>query len=157
MATHKASADSVFQALTVNLDRKPRSIVARRYDAMLRELRFLGEREDKNLAYLRSCGWNDDRLKVLFGLNCIYQKVIGPLDASTRTGKSGIGSTHTITHGALRFDLAHSTRVRKAREDFFAMVIQLGFRHDWMTKNTCGDLVFYIARYEHGKESAEGD
>lgn len=154
MATQNSSAESVFKALTKHLDRKPRSAVERRYDAMIRELCFLEERQNENLTFLRSRRWNDDRLKVLFGLNCIYQEVIGPLDASTRTGEAGIGSTYPIAHGAMRFDAAHSFNVRKASTDFFAMVVKLGFQHDWMTKNTCGDLVFYIARYEHEQEGS---
>lgn len=96
-------------------------------------------------------------MKVLFGLNCIYQEVIGPLDASTRTGQAGIGSAHPITHGAMRFDGTHSFNVRKVSTDFFTMVIKLGFQRDWMTKNTCGDLVFYIARHEREQTMGDGD
>ena len=122
---------------------------------MLRELGFLGERENENLAFIRSRNWSDQRLSALFSLNSIYQEVLGPLDASARTGQAGLGSQHPIVHGSMRFDAAHTARVRSAIEDFFTMVNELGFhRRDWMTKNTCGDLVFYIARHE--RESGEG-
>lgn len=155
-AQKEASAESVFKALTRNLDRKPRAAVERRYQAMVRELGFLQERQNENLIYLRSRKWGDEQFKVLFSLNCIYQEVIGPLDASTRVGSSGIGSTYPITHGAMRFDGSHSSRVRLATQDFFSMVAELGFLREWVTKNTCGDLIYYIARYERD-EIERGD
>lgn len=155
MATQKASAESVFKSLTKDLDHKSRNAVDRRYQAMVRELSFLGERQNENLAFIRTKKWSDERLKVLFGLNCIYQEVIGPLDASTRHGEVGIGVQYPIAHGAMRFDERHSFNVREATNDFFEMVVKLGFRRDWMTKNTCGDLVYYIARHE--REVSEGD
>lgn len=156
MATVPRPTDPVLAALTRHLDVKPRNAVARRHDAMLRELSFLGERENENLAFIRSRNWTDQRLSALFSLNSIYQEVLGPLDASARTGQAGLGSQHPIVHGSMRFDAAHTARVRSAVEDFFTMVNELGFRRDWMTKNTCGDLVFYIARYER-ESGADGD
>lgn len=134
---------------------------------MLRELAFLGTKEDKGLAFIRLRNWTDAKLSVLFGLNCIYQEVLGPLDASARTGRRtdveangilglGLGSSHPIVHGSQRFDAAHTARVKDAMEDFFGLVAKLGFRRDWMTKNTCGDLVYWIARYEREKD-AEGE
>ena len=148
MAAKRASADSILKSLTRGLDHNPRIAVERRYQAMVRELAFLQERQNEDLAYLRTQKWTDERIKVLFGFNCIYQEVIGPLDASTRTSRSGIGSEVPITHGSMRFDGAHSARIRKATDDFFSMVAELGFIRQWMTKNTCGDLVYYIARHE---------
>jgi hypothetical protein len=156
MATDQRRTDPVLLALTRHLDLKPRSAVMRRHEAMLRELSFLGERENENLAFIRSRNWTEQRLSVLFSLNCIYQEVLGPLDASARTGQAGLGTEHPIVHGSLRFDSAHTARVRSAVEDFFTMVGELGFRRDWMTKNTCGDLVYYIARHER-ESNADGD
>lgn len=162
-------ADPVLQALTRNLDPKPRSAVLRRHEAMLRELNFLGVRENENLAFIRARNWTDARLGALFSLNCIYQEVLGPLDASARTGydgaqsqasrlgltprmeSHGLGRRYPILHGSQRFDSAHTARVKSAVEDFFELVSELGFRRDWMTKNTCGDLVYYIARHEREK------
>jgi hypothetical protein len=155
MATVQRATDPVLVALTRHLDPKPRNAVARRHEAMLRELAFLGERENENLVFIRTRNWTDQRLSALFSLNSIYQEVLGPLDASARTGQAGLGSQHPIVHGSMRFDAAHTARVRSAVEDFFSMVNELGFRRDWMTKNTCGDLVFYIARQE--RESGAGD
>lgn len=159
MAAQRIHQDPVMAALMQPLDAKVRRAVARRYDAMLRELAFLGEKKDQNLAFIRSRGWGDTRLGVLFGLTCVYQEVLGPLDASARTGRRadvevngapalGLGSSCPIVHGSQRFDLAHVVRVKEAAEDFFGLVAKLGFRRDWMTKNTCGDLVYWIARHE---------
>ena len=156
MATNLRATDPVLAALTRHLDAKPRNAVARRHEAMLRELVFLSERENENLTFIRSRNWTDQRLSALFSLNCIYQEVLGPLDASARTGLAGLGTQHPIAHGSMRFDAAHSVRVRNAVEDFFTMVRELGFRRDWMTKNTCGDIVFYIARHER-ESGPDGD
>lgn len=166
MATQRVNQDPVLAALIRPLDAKVRNSVARRRDAMLRELAFLGTKEDKRLAFIRSRNWTDAKLNVLFGLNCIYQEVLGPLDASARTGRRvdvevkgqpglGLGSSHPIVHGSQRFDAAHTARVKDAMEDFFGLVAKLGFRRDWMTKNTCGDLVYWIARYEREKDAEE--
>jgi hypothetical protein len=157
MVTQKSTPETVLKVITKHLDHKPRGAVERRYAAMTRELRFLEERQDEKLAFLRSHRWNDDRLKVLFGLNCIYQEVIGPLDASIRAGEAGMGTRYPIVHGAMRFDRAYSSKVRKAATDFFTLVSKFGFQHDWMTKNTCGDLVYYIAKHEHEEEAGEND
>ena len=152
MATSQRAVDPVLAALSRHLDAKPRNAVARRHEAMLRELAFQGERGNEHLAYIRSRNWSDQRLSALFSLNSVYQEVLGPLDASSRAGHAGLGIQHPIVHGSMRFDSAHSARVRSAVEDFFSMVNSLGFRREWMAKNTCGDLLFYIARHE--RESA---
>jgi len=168
MATQRNDRDAVLAALTQGLDPKVRSAVVRRQEAMLRELAFLGSKEDERLAFIRSRNWTDARLSVLFSLNSVYQEVLGPLDASARTGRRadvevagapalGLGSSHPIVHGSQRFDAAHSARVKGAVEDFFGMVSELGLRRDWMTKNTCGDLVYWIARHEREKELGSGD
>lgn len=168
MATQRDDRDKVLAALTQRLDPKVRSSVVRRHEAMLRELAFLGSKQDERLTFIRPRGWTDARLSVLFSLNCVYQEVLGPLDASARTGRRadtevagapalGLGSSHPIVHGSNRFDAAHSARVKVAVEDFFEMVNELGLRRDWMTKNTCGDLVYWIARHERERDLDGGD
>jgi hypothetical protein len=117
---------------------------------MLRELRFREDRQDEDLAFIREHGWNDKRLAILFALNSVYQEVLGPLQASAIGGISGIGTTYPIAHGASRFDGAHAVRVNHAIEDFFAMSMELGFAREWMVKNTCKDLLYFIARRERG-------
>lgn len=168
MATQQNDRDLVLAALTQALDPKVRSAVVRRHEAMLRELSFLDTKQDERLAFIRSRNWTLARLSVLFSLNCVYQEVLGPLDASARTGRRadvevagapalGLGSSHPILHGSHRFDAAHAARVKDTVEDFFAMVSELGLRRDWMTKNTCGDLVYWIARHEREKAPGPGD
>jgi hypothetical protein len=168
MATQREDRDRVLAALTQGLDPKVRSAVVRRHEAMLRELAFLGAKEDERLNFIRPRGWTDARLSALFSLNCVYQEVLGPLDASARAGRRadaeaaglpalGLGSSHPIVHGSSRFDAAHTARVKGAVEDFFEMVSELGLRRDWMTKNTCGDLVYWIARYERERDLDRGD
>ncbi len=163
MAKQRTTIDSVLTALTKPLDAKVRSSVTRRHEAMVRELAFLESKQDERLAFIRTRGWSDAKLSVLFGFNSVYQEVLGPLHASARTGRSadkevnggpalGLGSSHPIVHGSQRFDSAHTVRVKSAVEDFFGLVAELGFRRDWMTKNTCGDLVYWIARHEREKD-----
>lgn len=167
MAKQRSDTGAVLAALTQPLDAKVRGAVTRRHEAMLRELAFLSSKEDERLAFIRLRNWSDEKLSALFSLNCIYQEVLGPLDASARTGPQvgqranggpalGLGSSHPIVHGSQRFDAAHTARVRNAVEDFFGLVAELGFRRDWMTKNTCGDLVYWVARHERESENAEG-
>lgn len=158
MAAQSSTTDSVFKALTKPLDYRPRIAVERRYKAMVRELVYLQERQNEHLVFLRKREWSDERLRVLFALNCLYQEVIGPLDASTRTSNVSLGWQHPISYGQMRFDRGHSYVVRRATEDFFTMVSKLGFLRGWMTKNTCGDLVYWIARHEReGSEEEAGD
>lgn len=164
MAKQRTDSDPVLAALTQPLDAKVRGSVIRRHEAMVRELAFLESKQDQNLAFLRSRKWSYQKLSVLFGLNCIYQEVLGPLDASARSGRQsdsdanstpalGLGSSHPIVRGSQRFDSAHTVRVKSAVEDFFGLVSELGFRRDWMTKNTCSDLVYWIARHEREADS----
>lgn len=168
MAKDGSKLESVLKAITQPLDPKVRGAVIRRHEAMLRELAYLNSKQDERLMFLRSRHWSDARLSVLFSLNCIYQEVLGPLDASARTSRQadsdasetpalGLGSSYPIVHGSQRFDSAHTARVRSALEDFFIVVGKLEFRRDWMTKNTCGDLVYWIARYEREMNSDGGD
>lgn len=164
MAKQRTAIDSVLTALTQPLDAKVRGSVTRRLEAMVRELAFLESKQDERLAFIRKRGWSNAKLSVLFSLNSVYQEVLGPLDASARTGRSadkeinggpaiGLGSSHPIVHGSQRFDSAHTVRVKSAVEDFFDLAVELGFRRNWMSQNTCGELVYWIARYEREKDS----
>jgi len=156
MATKLGPADPVLHALVKYLAPQPRKAVIRRHEAMLRELAFLHEKQDENLRFILSKKWTDKRLSVLFSLNSVYQEVVGPLSASARGGRAGLGTEYPILHGATRFDAAHAARARSAAQDFFEMIRELDFQTDWMTKNTCGDLIFYIARHERGLVAGDG-
>lgn len=131
-----------------------RGNVDRRCEAMLRELDFLRERQNENLTYLRSKGWVDERLQVLFVLNSVYQLCIGPLQSSARIN-AGLGGDYPIRHGADVFDIGRAGIVIEMVTDFFSMAADLGFLRDWMTKNTCGDLIYWIARHERDLEALQ--
>lgn len=155
MAMEDKRSDPILAALTAPMSMKPRQAVMRRHEAMLGELRFLSEREspDENLSFIRRHKWSDERLSALFALNSVYQEVLGPLHASTRVGAAGLGTEYPIRHGSQRFDASHNVRVQNAIDDFYAIVERLGFLKEWMTRNTCGDLVYYIARFERDSDS----
>lgn len=155
MATQAAKGDPVLNALLGRLSPKPRALVVRRVEAMGRELQYLRESNSEDLAFIRTRKWSDVRLRALFAVNSVYQEVLGPLQASAKGSISGLGREQPILHGTQRFDRAHSAKVNSALEGFFSMVSDMGFQQDWMSKNTCGDLVFFIARYEHKRDAAE--
>jgi hypothetical protein len=129
-----------------------RTSVERRYEAMLRELQFLLSCENENLKYLRNKGWSDERLQVLFVLNSIYQLCVGPLQSSGRV-TAGLGGEFPILHGADVFGSSRAALVNGMAADFFFMAAELGFLRDWMTKNTCGELIYWVARHERNLDS----
>jgi hypothetical protein len=142
-------AEQFLASLLRPVQRRPREAVLARHSAMARELRFRRSNGDEALKYLQGRGWTDARFHVLFALNCIYQEILGPLQASSRSGIAGLGTNYPVMHGTQRFDPAYSERVNFLIGDFMAMVAGLNFTRDWLYQNTCGDLIFYIARHEH--------
>jgi hypothetical protein len=148
MSADESANDSVLSLLTVRLSPKPRASVVRRYEAMVRELQYLREKRDENLVFIRKRKWSDVRLRALFAVNSVYQEVLGPLQAAAKGSTGGLGRDLPILHGSQRFDGAQSARVNATLEGFFLMISEMGFQRDWMSKNTCGDLIFYIARHE---------
>lgn len=145
-------AQNVLNLLISQMDRKLRAAILRRHSAMTRELTFLAQKDDRRVSYLRQKGWSDDRFYVLFALNCVYQEVLGPLHASSQIGVAGMGREHPIRYGSELFDEDHAKRVRFAIQDFFKLVGELQFPREWMSKNTCGDLVYFIERKEREEE-----
>lgn len=151
--------DYVLEALTKPLDVKVRNAVVRRHAAMVRELEFMVTKQDTRLQFIQSRHWSNEKLSALFALNSFYQEVLGPLDASARARSHsgsvaeerqshGLGSLHPILYGGPRFDSAHAMKVRSAVDDFFWLVRNLGFRREWISKNTSGDIVYWIDRAE---------
>lgn len=151
----REAARPIFRALTRSLDRKVAESISRRCDAMERELSFLAEKVDQNLEFVRTRRWTDDRFLVLFILNSFYQEFLGPLEASGR-GETNLGREFPILHGTNRFDQAHRNLVWMASMDFSFLIANFDFLQEWMTKNTAGDLVYWIARYEREKEPEIG-
>ena len=124
---------------------------------MLRELKYLSDNGDVRLGAIRRHNWTDAKLSVLFALNSVYQEILGPLDASAREDQAGLGTNHPILHGSQRFDRASSRSIHTGVRDFMTLVAELGFVPDWLTKNTCGDLIFYIDRHESHPTNGESD
>lgn len=148
MAKNESDENPVLAVLAQRLAPKPRVSVMRRYDAMVRELAYLNEKREQNLVFIRRRKWSDVRLCSLFAVNSVYQEILGPLQASARESLSGLGRDLPILHGSQRFDSAHAARVNAALDGFFLLVSELGFQRQWMSKNTCGDLIYFIARHE---------
>src|SRR5271154_6356672 len=103
---------SIAQPVIRLMDGRVRHGVLRRVDAMERELVFLMERKDENVALIRRRGWTDNRLQLLFLLNSMYQQLIGPLQAAARGGPEGLGSAVAICHGRTLFDRAGAARTQ---------------------------------------------
>jgi hypothetical protein len=152
MQPEERHAEQFLTYLLKPVQRRPREAVLARHAAMVRELKFRDSNRDEALEYLRGRGWSDARFHVLFALNCVYQEILGPLQASSRSGIAGLGTQYPIIHGTKLFDTDHSERVNFVIVDFMAIVEGLHFTRDWLYKNTCGDLIFYIARYEHEQD-----
>lgn len=124
-----------------------RASVERRFEAMARELKFLHDKQDERVGFIRGRGWSDERLRMLFVLNSVYQLFLGPLHSSART-TSGLGAEHPILHGSEAFNRSRAREVDELARDFFGIVSASGCRPEWMAKNTCGDIVYWIGRYE---------
>lgn len=146
--------EPVFNVLAEGIDKKVRDSMLRRYEAMERELTYLAGKDDRNLSFIRARNWTDDRLLVLFVLNCFYQQVVGPLQSSARGGVAKLGTDIPIKHGSMIYDGARSKKINSAVNDFFKLSFGLKYERAWMTKNTASDVVFYVARFEreaHGE------
>lgn len=130
------------------MEARVRRDVERRIELMERELAFLVDREDQNVAFIRRRGWCDERLQVLFLLNSVYQKVLGPLQAAAKEGPEGLGSTVPVKHGSSVFSRQTTGTVQLAMKDFLAMVEGLQLHRSWLHANTCGDAIYEIASYE---------
>ncbi len=141
-------AQQITRPLLSALDSRVRRNVARRIDAMERELAFLVAREDRNVAYLRRRGWTNDRIHVLFALNSVYQQVLGPIQAATRGGPDGLGREIPVRYGNTSYDAASARAASSALRDFYALVAELRVPPDWLYANTCGEVVFRIAKFE---------
>jgi len=139
--------------LVAVLDPAVRRSVHRRFDAMIRELKYLQANRADELTYLNEKGWTEQRLKVLLVLNSVYQLAIGPLHASARS-TVGLGLTIPISHGTDLFDRSKAREVNEMVAAYKSFVEALSIKADWLTKNTAGDLVYWIARWERESDGA---
>lgn len=109
---------------------------------MVRELEFMRTREEPGLAQLTGMGWTATHLHVIFVMNSIYQRVLGPSLAAARGGPEGLGTTIPVRHGSLVFDLKSARIVNDAWSSFQRITLKLGVRTRWLQANTCSDLVY---------------
>ena len=109
---------------------------------MVRELDFLGQRDDRGLAILRSVGWEDDHFHVIFLLNSLYQRVLGPEKSAAREGPKGLGAAIPVHHGSTIFDRQSAQQIKAAERSFNEMIQQLNVNVHWLYANTCRDLVY---------------
>jgi hypothetical protein len=112
---------------------------------MERELKFLGDKEDERLIFIRQGGWTDERMQLLFVLNSVYQIVIGPLQSAARMGPEGLGRAVPVKHGNLLVNADSAQGAHKAMRAFGAMVRALKYWQELLHCSTCGDAVFSIA------------
>lgn len=140
--------DPVTAALVKNLDRELRTQIVRRSESMLREKRFLQEREDRSLSFVKNLGWTDERLEVLCGLNSFYQLVLGPLASSARERFGILGREIPILYGeTLRFDAERGSRLRRAHTAFFETIADVPDAQGVVTAPHFSDLLFRLARH----------
>lgn len=147
--------DRVTSILVDQLDRELRIQILRRREAMLRELRFLEEREDPSLLSIRRSDWTNERLEVLCGLNAFYQLVLGPLASSSRDRFGELGREIPIQYGELlRFDAERSRRLRRAHMAFMVAIGDVPDVQGLLTAPQFRDMVFRLAR--HVEENGRG-
>jgi len=137
------------------LDGPVRMSIRRRIDKMEREYDYLRSREEHDLSFALSCGWSDQKFYVLFVLNSIYQLCVGPLHASARSS-GGIGRNIAIRHGSDSYDSGRARVVNAMAIDFDNLASKLGIEPGLLQKNTCKDLVYWIARGERERDGFNG-
>ena len=114
---------------------------------MLRELRFLEERQDRRLLTAHRYKWTNSRLEVLCGLNAFYQLVLGPLTSSARDRYGVLGQDVPILYGeTLRFDSSRSSKIREAHQTFFAALEDVPVARQLLTAPHFDDLLFRLVR-----------
>lgn len=137
-------AHGIAYPLLAAMNGRVRAAVVRRIEAMERELEFLAQKEDVRLLAIRTHGWSDDRLRVIFALNSVYQQVLGPLQAVARGGPQGLGGEVPIRHGSFAFSASTTVRIQQSMRAFEAVASELRIPQSWLHANTCGDVVYAI-------------
>lgn len=149
-------AASAADVLLRPLNAATRSSVRRRVEKMAREYSYLRVQEHEDLLLLLRSGWSDQKFGVLFVLNSLYQLCIGPLHASARA--SGvIGREIAIRHGADEYGQSRAKQVNAMVQEYESLAAKLGYDPRLLQKNTCGDLIYWIARWERERDFGDGD
>lgn len=137
------AADSLLRSLEPPV----RLSVRRRVEKMERQYDYLRSVDEADLAFALSRGWSDQKFSVLFVLNSIYQLCIGPLHASANAS-GAMGSDIVIRHGSDAYGRARAREVNMMASDYDSLATKLGLDPKLLQKNTCKDLVYWIARDE---------
>ena len=149
-------AASAADALLRPLNAAIRSAIRRRIEKMDREYSYLRTQDHEDLLLLFRTGWSDQKFHVLFVLNSLYQLCIGPLHASARA--SGvIGREVAIRHGADEYGQLRARQINAMAQEYESLAMRLGYDPALLQKNTCGDLVYWLARWERERNSTDGD
>ena len=122
---------------------------------MVRQFKYLETFESKDLRSLKKKRWPREKLMVLFAMNSVYQVVLGPQEAACQRQTAGLGNLIPVVHGTFAVDMAFTTKTRVAVSEFFEMARRFGFHEYWMTLNTCGDVVYWVAKYENDDEGRD--
>lgn len=139
-------------AIQGTLDPAVRASVRRRVAAMEREFDYLRESRHEDLRFALDKGWTDAKFSVLFVLNSVYQFCIGPLHSSARTSGS-IGGDVPIRHGSDTYGSARAREVNQMVVDYESLTRELGIDPALLQKNTCRDLIYWVARAEREEDS----
>lgn len=147
-------SDAVLALLVERLDADLRRQIRTRQDSMLRELRYLSEKRDPRLTYVRKRGWSNERLAILCGLNSFYQFVMGPLASSVSDRTGVLGRDMVIQYGdSLRFDRERGARITVALDSFMSALDDVPDAHGVLTAARFGDLLYRLHRaLERGHE-----
>lgn len=149
------AADSVLQTLIKSSDPPVRRRIQRRYENMVRELKYMHEQKKPGLLYLLNNGWFEQKICVLFALNCVYQELFGPLQLAAKTGQLGVAAEISIVHGTTAVNKAFRTEASHTSKEFSEMIHKLGFQLAWMGFATCSDTVFHLEQFlRHGEADA---
>jgi hypothetical protein len=142
---------TVYNTLIRRLDGPVRATIDRRADAMMRQIAYLSEINDRRLVFVSRRGWTLDRLAVLCSLNSFYQTVIGPLASSARREtRIGLGERIPINYGEeIRFDGERAAEMRALHSAFLRLVGATGLPNTFLHANHADDLIFILSEFLH--------
>lgn len=137
---------SILESLLAGLDPDIRDSVRARYHDLVRELRYLAEKDDSRLVRILRGGWSMEKLEVICGLNSFYQRFIGPLSSVTGASpESGLGRRIPINHGKLRVDQGFIRQVKAATTSFLNIASSFQIEKSWLEAPHASDLVFRMS------------
>lgn len=90
----------VLSILSKRLDYSTREDLQKRFEALMRGIKFEADRQSLYWLKVINRGWNYERLEILCCLNVFYQIILGPLASSSRGGNQfGLITEHPISYG----------------------------------------------------------